>query len=104
MSHLSHKDIVSSWTKYEQDKLKNIHTRRKRFKLIELTTFLCATGLLIGSALREKTSNYFPEIFAGYIAISAALLCAETHQSKKYQKEAKQLMLERGHFFNQFKH
>ena len=104
MSHFSHKDIVSSWTKYEQGKLENIRARRKRCKLIELTIFLCATGSLIGFASQKKNSDYFPEFFAGYIATNTALLYAEAQQSEKYKKEAQQLAMEREHFFNQFRY
>ena len=103
MSHLSHKDIVASWTEYEESKLRNIRTRRKRSKLIELAIFLCATGLLIDSASRKESIAYFPEFFAGYIAVNTALLYAETQQSKKYKKEARQLASERECFFNQFR-
>ena len=104
MSHFSHKDIVSNWNRYEQAKLRKLRMHRKRFRLIELTTFLCATGLLVSSVLRENKNNYLPEIFAGYIATNMALLYAETQQSKKYKKEAKQLMLEREKFLNRFRH
>lgn len=108
MSHLSHKDILATWTEYEQNKLNRIHKHQKRVERFELITFLCATAILLGSGIQDfvqkNEKSSFGKVLGGYAVISTALLGIDIQRERKKNKETKQLVQERKDFFSQYRH